>query len=73
MNTCGNGKVSRLVNVLAGFEEGIGSGDLQSVFQTKMAALCSLTDRLDRAQELFREYAIPVDEQESWLCALDES
>jgi len=73
VNTCGNGKVSRLVNVLAGFEDGIGTADLQSVFQTKMAALYSLTDRLTQAQELFREYAIPEDEQESWLCALEES
>jgi len=73
MNTCGNGKVSRLVNVLAGFEEGILVADLESAFQSKMAALRSLPDRLYSAQELFREYAIPVDEQESWLQALEES
>ena len=73
VDTCGNGKVSRLVNVLAGFEEGIGSGDLQSVFQTKIAALRSLTDRLNLAHELFREYAIPVDQQIAWLRALEEA
>jgi len=73
LDTCGNGKVSRLVNVLAGFEDGIGSGDLQSIFQNKMAALRPLTDRLARAQALFREYAIPVDQQEVWLQALEES
>ena len=71
LDTCGNGKVSRLVNVLAGFEDGIGSGDLQEVFQSKMAALRSLPDRLQQAQELFREYAIPMDQQMVWLNALE--
>jgi len=73
VDSCGNGKVSRLVNVLAGFEEGMRGDDLQSVFQSKMAALRSLPDRLHAAQELFREYAIPVDEQGSWLQALEEA
>ena len=74
LDTCGNGKVSRLVNVLAGFEDGITMPtDLQEAFQTKMAALRSSPDRLHSAQELFREYMIPVDEQESWLQALAES
>ena len=73
LDSCGNGKVSRLINVLAGFEEGIAAIDLQEVFQTKMAALRSSPDRLHSAQELFREYMIPVDEQESWLQALAES
>jgi hypothetical protein len=73
LDSCGNGKVSRLVNVLAGFKEGIGGDDQQSIFQMKMAALRSLPDRLDRAQDLFREYVIPVDEQGSWLQALEES
>ena len=73
LDTCGNGKVSRLVNVLAGFEEGISGTDLRSVFQMKMAALRSLPNRLHAAQELFREYAIPVDEQGSWLQALEEA
>jgi hypothetical protein len=72
VDTCGNGKVSRLINVLAGFEDRIGSSDLQSVFQTKMAALRPLADRLHLAQELFREYMIPVDKQTSWLLALEE-
>jgi hypothetical protein len=69
LDTCGNGKV----NVLAGFEEGITTPDLQEAFQTKMAALRSLPNRLHAAQELFREYAIPVDEQRSWLQALEEA
>jgi hypothetical protein len=73
LDTCGNGKVSRLVNVLAGFEDGIAGPDLQDVFQTKMAALRSLPDHLRAAQELFREYNIPVDQQESWLQALMEA
>jgi hypothetical protein len=73
LDSCGNGKVSHLVNVLAGFEEGITTPDLQEVFQAKIAALRSLPDRLHAAQELFREYAIPVDEQRSWLQALEES
>lgn len=72
VDSCGNGKVSRLVNVLAGFEEGLASADLQEVFQSKMAALRSAPDRLQQAQELFREYTIPVDEQRSWLQALEE-
>ena len=72
VDTCGNGKVSRLVNVLAGFEEGLASADLQEAFQSKMAALRSAPDRLQQAQELFREYTIPVDEQRSWLQALEE-
>jgi hypothetical protein len=73
MNTCGNGKVSRLVNVLAGFEEGILVADLESAFQSKMAALRSLPDRLHSAQELFREYTIPMDQQMVWLQALEDS
>jgi hypothetical protein len=74
LDSCGNGKVSRLVNVLAGFEEGIiVAADLQEIFQAKIAALRSLPDRLDSAQKLFREYAIPVDEQTSWLQALEDS
>lgn len=73
LDSCGNGKVSRLINVLAGFEEGLTSSDLQEVFQSKMAALRSLPDRLQQAQELFREYAIPVDQQTAWLLALNDS
>ena len=73
LDTCGNGKVSRLVNVLAGFEEGLASADLQEAFQSKMAALRSAPDRLQQAQELFREYTIPVDQQTVWLLALNDS
>jgi len=73
---CHTGKMTRLVNVLAGFDEAV--GDLmppRELFQNRFALLAGrpLAEREPAARYLFREFAIPEAEQAAWLDPLIEA
>jgi len=71
---CGNGKMARLINVLSGFEDLVPClVNSHELFQNKIVELLPLptTERIMRAQLLFREYSIQEEEQGAWLEALE--
>ena len=75
-DVCHTGKMTRLVNVLAGFHDAV--GDLMppmELFRNRFALLSQkpLEEREDAAKELFREFAITEDEQLAWLEPLLEA
>lgn len=75
-DVCHTGKMTRLVNVLAGFHDAV--GDLMppmELFRNRFARLSQkpLEEREDAAKELFREFAITEDEQFAWLEPLLEA
>lgn len=71
LGVCSNGKMTRLVNVLQGFDESIAVPS-RDAFQHKIAALAGrpVAGREAAARALFDEYAIPAPEQRDWLEAL---
>jgi hypothetical protein len=73
---CHTGKMTRLVNVLAGFDDSV--GDLMppaELFRNRLALLTDrpLAERESAARDLFREFAIPEAEQAAWLEPLLEA
>jgi hypothetical protein len=73
---CHTGKMTRLVNVLAGFDEAVGDlMPLRELFQNRIALLAErpLAEREPAARDLFREFAIPEAEQAAWLDPLIEA
>ena len=73
---CQTGKMTRLVNVLAGFDEAV--GELMppaELFRNRIALLTDrpLAEREPAAKDLFREFAIPETEQAAWLEPLLEA
>lgn len=74
---CCEGHISRLANVLVGFDEAfkppVSAGE---ILQTKMAAIAELKvshkHKLQRAVELMDELKIPVADRAPWLEALEE-
>jgi hypothetical protein len=73
---CHTGKMTRLVNVLAGFDPDV--GDLMppaELFRNRIALLADrpLVEREPAARDLFREFAIPEAEQAAWLEPLIEA
>lgn len=73
---CHTGKLTRLVNVLAGFDEAV--GDLMppaEMFRNRIALLANrpLAEREPAARDLFREFAVPEAEQAAWLEPLIEA
>jgi hypothetical protein len=73
---CHTGKLTRLVNVLAGFDDAV--GDLMppaELFRNRIALLADrpLAEREPAARDLFREFNIPADEQPAWLEPLIEA
>jgi hypothetical protein len=81
---CAQGKMTRLVNVLRGFDEEVdggageadgGAGEAggdREAFQNRFALLQGQTEEARRAgaEALFVEFAIPASEQGAWLEAL---
>ena len=70
---CSQGKMSRLVNVLQGFDVALEScAPLRELFQNKIALVMELPEdeRPAIAHLLFVEYQIPEAEQGAWLEAL---
>lgn len=73
---CCEGHISRLANVLVGFDETFRPPvPVGEILQTKMAAISELKlshkHKLQRAIELMDELKIPVDERAPWLEALE--
>lgn len=66
---CNNGKITRLVNVLRGFDHSLDPEPSREIFQSRMASLLSapLETREASARALFAEFLIPDDEQAVWL------
>jgi hypothetical protein len=69
-DVCNTGKMTRLVNVLAGFHDAV--GDLMSpmeLFRNRIALLADkpLEERESAAQDLFEEFHIVAEEQAAWL------
>jgi len=74
---CCEGHISRLANVLVGFDETFRPPvPVGEVLQTRMAAIAQLKlshkHKLQRAIELMDELKIPVNERAPWLEALEE-
>jgi hypothetical protein len=73
---CSEGHISRLINVMVGFDENFKPPvSLGEVIQTKIAAIAMLnisaTDKLSRARALMTELGLPPAEQAAWLEALE--
>jgi hypothetical protein len=77
IETCPNGKICRLVNVLAGFYEFRGQAEKdREEFQRRFANLATAAaaeERAAAAEALMEEYEIPEGERGGWREALDES
>lgn len=74
---CCEGHVSRLANVLVGFDDTFRPPiPVGEILQQKMAAIAELKlsprHKLQRAMEVMEELHIPVDERAPWLEALEE-
>jgi len=69
---CTNGKMARLVNVLQGFDDTLEVDPPREAFHDKIASLMKLPkeERVDAAEKLFLEFAIPVKEQSVWIAPL---
>jgi hypothetical protein len=74
---CCEGHLSRLCNVLVGFDSAFASPVSKGeILQNKFAALASqdipATEKMSRAREMFVELDVPATEQGGWLDALAE-
>lgn len=75
LGMCAQGHLSRLANVLVGFEEGIKAPvNLKELFQEKISLLSakemSAEDKELEARQLMDEYGIPPGARQPWLDAL---
>ena len=75
-DVCHTGKMTRLVNVLAGFHDAV--GDLMSpmeLFRNRFTLLSKkpLDERESAAKDLFEEFHIVEEEQDAWLESLMEA
>ena len=72
---CSNGKMTRLLNVLQGFDEQIVASIGRDAFQNKFATLTGLplAERGAAAAAVFAEHHIPLAEQAAWLDPLMEA
>ncbi len=75
LGMCAQGHLSRLANVLVGFEEGVKAPvNLKELFQDKMSLLAakelSADEKEKEARQLMDEYGIPPGERQPWLDAL---
>ena len=71
---CCEGHISRLCNVLVGFDDAFKPPvSFAEILQAKMAAISimdvSTEDKLQQANTFFNEYAIPQDQRQAWLDA----
>jgi hypothetical protein len=75
LGLCAQGHLSRLANVLVGFEEGVAAPvNKKELFQNKISLLSvkemGEAEKRVEVEELFREYEIPSVEHEAWLDAV---
>jgi hypothetical protein len=66
---CSNGKMSRLLNVVQGYDESLVAAPPREAFQSAIARLMSnpIGTREAAARALFTEYQIPAEEHAVWL------
>jgi hypothetical protein len=69
---CCDGHISRLCNVLVGFDETFVSDvPFGEILQNKMAAIAALdidtSEKVRQATEFFNEFAVPETERSAWL------
>ena len=73
---CSNGKMARLINVLAGYDDTIASpAPTREMFMARIAMVAkqSVGDRETAARALFEEFSIPAEEHAVWLEPLLEA
>jgi len=73
---CSEGHISRLINVMVGFDDNFNPPvSLGEVLQTKIAAIAAMdipvTGKLSQARALMTELGLPASEQAPWLEALE--
>ena len=71
---CCEGHISRLCNVLVGFDEAFKPPvPFSEILQNKMAAIAgmdvSIDEKIQQATTFFNEYAVPEDQRQAWLDA----
>lgn len=74
---CCEGHISRLCNVLVGFDEAFQPPvPFSEILQNKMAAIfamdVSAEEKIQHANSFFNEYAVPVDQRQAWLDAFSQ-
>lgn len=70
---CSQGNLSRIINILSGFMDGIGQTYKESI-QDKMAKISKIEDkdiRLKKAKDVLKKDKIPDDQWSAWLDALE--
>lgn len=72
---CCEGHISRLCNVLVGFDEAFKPPvSFAEILQAKMAAIAgmdvALTEKIQQANTFFNEYAVPQEQRQAWLDAI---
>jgi hypothetical protein len=77
VSMCCEGHLSRLANVMVGFDDSfVAQRPIGEILQEKMAAVSALGVPLEmkliHARAILRELAIPQDQHQSWLDALDD-
>ena len=71
---CCEGHISRLCNVLVGFDEAFQPPvPFSEILQNKMAAIsmmdASTDEKIQQANTFFNEYAVPLEQRQAWLDA----
>jgi len=74
IQSCSNGKMARLINVVRGFDDTLEFDIPRELFHTKFATLRNLpvASRTAAANQVFQEFNIPADERNVWLTPLME-
>jgi hypothetical protein len=70
---CPQGNLSRIINILSGFMEGIKQEYKESI-QDKMAKISKIEDketRLKKARETLKKDKIPENQWEAWIEAME--
>lgn len=73
LEVCANGKLARLLNVVEGYMEGVGTTSSKELFQNRMAVVAKMdtSERMEAATKAFQEFGIPEGERGAWLEALE--
>jgi hypothetical protein len=74
---CCEGHISRLCNVLVGFDEAFQPPvPFSEILYNKMAAISvmdvSTEEKIQQATTFFNEYAVPMDQRQAWLDAFSQ-
>lgn len=74
---CCEGHISRLCNVLVGFDDAFQPPvPFSEILQNKMAAISvmdvSTDEKIQHANSFFNEYAVPMEQRQAWLDAISQ-